>query len=302
MKPLAAVRLPAWFTGLALLAAVQPAGGEPPPSSAASQAVQTILLAGQAKTWLDLPEPPYNAAVTVKSKLERAGFRVTFDQAQPHHHVLVMTYIESQGREYGKLDHGTNISLEFTLWGIASGKPQKLWTRTIESSTSWPIPVGSHYWDAVQNLEENPYYYYVGELIQGLTTTREDENAVFARVLRQKKLGGATYESGGFQSAGYVVANAGARLNAIRELGRLKDRRALSTLWELVEQVRRSDEPVDTAERNAALAAIGEIGDQAASDRLSKLYETETDADSRTVIEKAMARIREQRQSNGGSK
>lgn len=302
MNPCRANRLPVWLASLAFLVAAQPVNGEPSlPPSATSQAAQTVLLAGQARTWLDLPEPPYNAAVTVKSKLERAGFRVTFDQTQPHHHVLVMTYIETQGREYGKLDHGTNISVEFTFWGVSSGKPQKRWTRTIESSTSWPIPVGSHYWDAVQNLEENPYYYYVGELLRGLTT-QEDEGAVFTRVLRQKKLEGTTYESGGFQSSGHVVANAEARLNAIRELGRLKDRRALPTLWELVEQTRGSDEPVDTAQRNVALAAIGAIGDQMAYERLNRLYETETDSDLRVVIEKAMAQIREQRQSDGGSK
>jgi hypothetical protein len=289
--------------GLVFLIAARPAGGEVPvPSPASPQSAQTILLAGQSTTWLDLPEPPYNAAITVKSKLEQAGFRVTFDQTQPHHYVLAMTYLETRGRAYGTLEYGTNISLEFSVWRVVTGKPQKLWTRTIESSTSWPVPVGSHYWDAVQNLEENPYYYYIGELVQGVVTTQEDAGAVFARVLRQQKLGETTYESGGFQAPGHVVANQGARLNAIRELGRLKDRRALSTLWELVEQGRRSDDSSDVTQRITALAAIGEIGDPTASDRLSRLYETETDADMRAVLEQAMARIREQQSSDGSSK
>jgi hypothetical protein len=262
------------------------------------QPAQTILLAGQATTWMALPSPPYNAAVTVKTKLERVGFRVTFDRAQPHQHVLAMTYIETQGREYGKLDRGTNISCEFTLWRVTSGAPEKLWSRTIESSTSWPVPIGSHYWDAVQNLEENPYYYYIGELAHGLTASQEDAGAVFARALRQKKLGGAPYESGGGQASGHVVANAEARLNAIRELGRLKDRRALPTLWELAA----TQDEHETSQRDTALKAIGDIGDPDSLDRLNALYNAETDEGLKAVLDKAITRIREQNQSEGGSK
>lgn len=249
-----------------------------------------VLLAGEAKTWLDLPMPPYNAAVTVKAKLERAGFRVTFDPAQPHRHVLVINYFETEGRAYGKLQSGTDIACEFVFWRIESGSPKKLWSRTIESSTSWPIPIGSHYWDAVQNLEENPYYYYIGELIQGVTNGRDDPGLVFTGALRQKKLGESTTGGGGSQSTGHVVANAEARLNAMRELGRLKDRRALPTLWELTGE---RDE-YDTSQRDAAITAIGEIGDPESLDRLNALYNTDTDPGFRAVLEKAMARIREQ--------
>lgn len=247
---------------------------------------------------MDLPTPPYNAAITVKTKLERVGFHVTFDQTRPHQHVLVLIYIETEGREYGKLQRGTNITVELALWRPTAGAPKRLWSRTIESSTSWPVPIGSHYWDAVQNLEENPYYYYLGELAQGLTTDEDDAGAVFTRALQQKKLGGSTHESGGVQAGGHVVANAEARLNAMRELGRMKDRRALPTLWELAGE---KDE-FDTSQRDTALKAIGEIGDPDSLDRLNALYNTETDPGLRAVLEQAMARIREQRQSDGGSK
>jgi HEAT repeat protein len=94
------------------------------------------------------------------------------------------------------------------------------------------------------------------------------------------------------------VANAEARLNAIRELGRLKDRRALPTLWELAG----AREESDTAQRDTAIRAIGEIGDPDSLDRLSALYNRETDDGLRIVLDKAMARIREQHHSDGGSK
>lgn len=261
-----------------------------PLAPATPDAGPMVLLAGQAATWLDLPNPPYNAAVTVKTKLERAGFRATFDPAQPHRHVLVINYLETEGREYGKLQRGTDIACEFVFWRLEAGTPKRMWARTIESSTSWPIPIGSHYWDAVQNLEENPYYYYIGELLHDVTTGRDDPGAVFTRALQQQKLGDSSTGGGGAQSTGHVVANAGARLNAIHELGLLRDRRALPTLWELAGE---KDEH-DTAQRDAAITAIGEIGDPESLDRLSTLYNTDTDPSFRVVLEKAMTRIREQ--------
>jgi len=283
-----ALRLLSLAVGLVVLP-IQADGA--PPAQDALQGAPVVLLAGQAKTWLDLPKPPYNAAVTVKTKLERAGLRVTFDRTQSHQHVLVITYLETEGRDYGKLQRGTDITCEFSYWRMETGSPKKAWSRTIESRTSWPIPIGSHYWDAVQNLEENPYYYYIGELVRGLTEGRDDAGAVFTRALRQKRLGGSTMDGGGSQETGHVVANAEARLNAIRELGRLKDRRALPTLWELAGE----KEEHFTSQRDAALAAIGEIGDPESLDRLSALYNAETDNGLRTVLERAMARIREQR-------
>ncbi len=287
-----------WLSLVTALVALPGAMERVQPAQDAPQAKPVVLLAGQVKTWLDLEAPPYNAAVTVKTKLERAGFRVTFDRAQSHQHILVINYAETEGRDYGKLQHGTDITCAFSYWRMESGSPKKVWSRTIESSTSWPIPIGSHYWDAVQNLEENPYYYYIGELVHGLAEGQDDAGAVFTEALQQQKLGGSTSESGGFQSTGHVVANAEARLNAIRELGRLKDRRALPTLWKLAGE----KEEYYTSQRDAAITAIGEIGDPESLDRLSAIYNTDTDHGFRAVLEKAMTRIREQRQSEGGSK
>jgi hypothetical protein len=280
--------LPVAAVMLALLSA--PAAGRAQPAAPQVPSV-TVLLAGTATTWLNPNEPPYKVGITVKTKLERVGFRVVMDQATPHDYVLVLTYEETQGRQYPRLEYGTNIRCDMTLWRPGAGAPERLWSRRLETGTSWPTPVGSLYWEAVQNLEENPYYYYIGELVQGMVSTGEDEGAVFARVLRQKKLGSSTYESGGLQASGHVVANAEARLNAIRELGRLKDRRALPTLWDLAG----ARDEHDTAQRDTAIRAIGEIGDPESLDRLSALYNAETDDGLRIVLDKAMARIREQR-------
>lgn len=263
-------------------------------STLAQPALPTILLAGQAATWTDLEKPPYNAAITIKTKLERTGFHVIFDATQSHQHVLVLTYLETEGREYGKLQRGTEITCEFTFWQITSGAPEKRWSQTVKAGTSWPTPIGSPYWDAVRNLEENPYYYYIGEFALALATGQDDAGTVFTKALAQKKLTGSAFDGGGVQASGHVVANEEARLNAMRELGRMKDRRALPVLWEIIEQGGRSDEGTDAAQRETALRAIGEIGDPSSLDRLNMIFNTHTDESVRAVTDKAITRIREQ--------
>jgi hypothetical protein len=142
-------------------------------------------------------------------------------------------------------------------------------TYRIEASTNRPTPVVSLYWDAVQNLEENAYYYYMGELLRGRFSAGQNAVGVFSAVLKEPPVLFSTH-GGGRPPTGREVANQEARLNAIRELGRLKDSQALPALWALIEQP-------DPAERATAVAAIGTIGDPGALDRLRKLHETDPD-------------------------
>lgn len=247
--------------------------------------VHTLLMTGQVSTWMDLPEPPYRVAIAIKMKLERAGFRVVFDPAEPHEAVLVIHYQETPGPEYASLEQGTKILCEVTLKQPGGGTHAPGFAHRFEAATSWPTPVGSLYWDAVQHLEENPYYYYLGELVQGWITARNDAGAVFSKMLRQPPM---TISMSGedAQPTAQAVANQVARLDAIRELGRTKDRRAIETLWELVGQSNQQ-------ERAAAVAAIGEIGDPGMLDRLTQLRESQPDANLRVVLERAIARIRQ---------
>jgi hypothetical protein len=270
------------LTGLAVAASADEPGVAPSRPRQAGPVV-TILLAGEVKTWLNLPEPPYSPDLTIKHKLEQVGFRVTMDPRQPYDSVLIIAYEETRGRQYRALEHGTQISCDLKFLHLAESKDIPAWTRHIEVGTSWPTPIGSLYWDAVQNLEENPYFYYLGPLLAGWVGNRDEAGVVFSRVITQRS-SRSTIEGGGFQQSGTVVAQDGARLNAIREIGRLKERRALPALWELVEQA----EPDQQA---AAIRAIGEVGDPSAADRLSRLHDKESDPDRRTVLMNALTQI-----------
>ncbi len=239
-----------WLSYAVALPAAQAAQADErpaPPSAEVLRQVHTILLAGKATTWLDLPAPPYNIAVTLKMKLERAGFRAVLDPREPFDAVLVIRYDEAPGREYGRMEQGTVITCDLAL----RHPKGELWrTDRFEAATTWPAPVGSPYWDAVQNLEEQPYYYYFGDLLKGWLGSQQDAVAVFSEMLRQPPIRIAT--DGNQQITGQVAANQHARLNAIAELGRLKDQRALDTLRYLIGRA-------DQAEREAAEAALQQL-------------------------------------------
>lgn len=260
----------------------------PPPQQPESlRAVYTLLLTGQVSTWMDQPEPPYKVAIAIKMKLERVGFRVVFDPAESHEAVLAVNYQETPGPEYASLEQGTKILCEVALQRPRGVPHDPNFAHRFEAATSWPTPVGSLYWDAVQHLEENPYYYYLGELLQGWLTTKNDAGAIFSKMLKQPPL---TISMGGEDAhlTAQAAANQVARLDAIRELGRMKDRRAIETLWELVGRPNQQ-------ERAAAVAAIGEIGDPAVLDRLIQLRESQQEASMHAVVEKAITRIRQTR-------
>jgi hypothetical protein len=253
--------------------------------AASSPTVRTILLDGHLTTWLTQPRPPYNIVITIKMKLERAGYRVVLEATQPHEAVLAIDYRETPGRQYRALEQGTNIRCELTLRPSTSGMSPPIWQHTIETGTSWPTPIGSVYWDAVQNLEEDPYYHYLAELLRGHLDRQEGAAPVFVGALQEGRPRAGS-EGGGILPTARETGREGARLNAIAELGRLRHRGALPLLWILAQTA-------PSLESDAALLAIGEIGGPEALDRLGTFAEAQQDPDVKAVARRALARARE---------
>lgn len=262
---------------------IGPGHATAPTRESGAPPVETILLAGQQQTWVDLPQPPYNAPVTVKMKLERVGYRVIFNHDEPFDAVLVMDYKETQGREYRTLEYGTDISCTFSLYQPSVDKDRPVWTSEIRASTPWPAPIASAYWDAVQNLEENPYYYYLAELLQGELNQGADAAFVLSQVIR-KPLEKQDTSGSGFQRTGQAYAEHNAHRKAIEELGRLQDPRALPALWEVVEQGA-------PPSRTGAIRAIGQIGNPESLTRLKALLQSESSPPMQKVIEQAIQDI-----------
>lgn len=255
-----------------------------PDASRPARAVETILLTARIETWLEMPAPPYNVTVAIKTKLEDVGFRVTREPEHPHEAVLVVTYEETPGRTFRFLQQGTRINCLVRLLDPHSQLDRPLVEMHLQTETGTQ-PTSSLYWDAVQRLEENPYYYFFGELLSGWLADERRAGDVFAQVLREPPMAIST-EGEGSSVTARQAANELARRAAIEELGRLKHRRALETLWDLAERSTRQ-------ERNAALAAIGEVGDRGSVPRLSRLLESESDPLLRATIEASLARLQE---------
>lgn len=249
--------------------------------------VRTLLLVDRVSTWLDIPTPPYNVAITVKMKLERVGYRVTLNPRDSHDAVLVITYKESPGRQYARLEQGTVIHCGLDIYTSASPTTNPVLAYRLEAETAWPLPVGSLYWNAVQNLEEDPYYYYLGELLDGFLTRGEPAGQVFAQRLRTPPLSIPSQESGQ-QVTARIAANRGARRRTIHELGHLGGKAAQETLWFLVEQS-------DSLERKTAVEALGELGDPSSIPRLTELLDTDTNPILRATVEATIAQLQEGR-------
>jgi hypothetical protein len=224
------------------------------------KAVRTVLVGVEASTGTSVEASPYEVVISVKLKLEAAGYDVVLDPRQPHDAVLVIEYREMPGREYARLEAGTKIACTLSLYHSSIGK---VLSYALEAETSWPQPFGSLYWDAVQNLEENPHYYYFGQLIRGWLTSQADVVEVFSTVLREPAMIQPSDGSDNVLTSG-MAANQNARLHAIDVLGERHDRRALETLWQLVWQS-------GTTEGRGAIAAIGKIRDPASVQPLKDL-------------------------------
>lgn len=249
--------------------------------------VRTLLLLDRVSTWLAMPRPPYNIAITVKLKLERAGYRITLEPEEPHEALLIITYVESPGREYARLEQGTVITCDLELYSPVSPGTNPLLSYHLTAETAWPLPVGSLYWNAVQNLEEDPYYYYLAELFEGYLARREPAGKVFARMLREPPLAIPSQESGQ-QVTARIAANQGARRRTIHELGRVGGKDAQETLWFLVEQS-------NFLEQKTALEALGELRDPSSLPRLTELLKSETDPTLKATAEATIAEIQEGR-------
>lgn len=223
-------------------------------------AIRSVLVAVEAGSGPRVEASPYDVVIAVKLKLEQAGYRIVLDAEQRHDAVLLIEYEETPGREYPNLEIGTKIACTFTLYHPTVGKVS---SHHLEAESAWPRPFGSLYWDAVQNLEENPYYYYLGDLFRGWLTSQTDVVDVFSAALREPPLFQSLDGSDNIVTS-RMAANQSARLHAIHELGLRRDPRALDTLWRLVWEG-------NNPERKAAIAAIGEIGDPRSIERLKDL-------------------------------
>ena len=246
------------------------------------QDILTILVTGTVETWLDAPAPPYNVGVTLKLKLEDAGFQVVFDPKQPHDANLRIQYEEFPSGQFQVLEQATTIHYRMQLVHDRLGE---IFSHDFAAEPN-AIPVGSLYWDTIGNLEEDPYYCFVGDLIRGHIHRDKNEQDMLLEVLVRPYTQQDLVNPAGSRGATQAIVQQRARLNIIQELGQglFHTPEAQEALWTVASKAQPN-------ERGAALTQLGKIGDRSFLPRLAKLLESEDNSEVRSAGEHAIRQI-----------
>ncbi len=246
------------------------------------QNIHTILVTGTVLTWLDAPAPPYNVGVTLKLKLEDAGFQVVFHPGKPHDANLRIQYEEIPSGQFLVLEQGTTIRYRMQLMHDRLGE---VFSHDFEAQPN-AIPLKSLYWDAIGNLEEDPTYCFVGDLIRGQIHQGQNEQDMLLEVLVRPFTREDLVNSAGARSTNQATVQQRARLNIIEGLGEgvFHTPEAREALWTVA-----SKGPPN--ERRAALTQLGRIGDSSFLSPLAKLLEKEDNPEVRFAGEQAIGLI-----------
>jgi hypothetical protein len=258
---------------------------EPPRSREDQKALQdihTILVTGTVQTWLHVPAPPYNAGLTLKLKLQDAGFQVVFDPNQPHDANLRIQYEEIPSGQFQVLEQATAIHYGMQLVHDRVGE---IFSHHFDAQPN-EIPITSLYWDTVSNLEEDPYYCFVGDLIRGQIHRGRNEEDMLLEVLVRPYSQQDMVNAAGSRGATQATVQQRARLNIIQGLGQgpFNTPEAQDVLWTVARKAKPD-------ERGAALTQLGKIGDRSFLSPLTTLLEKEGNPEVRSAGEHAIRLI-----------
>ncbi len=196
---------------------------------------KTIYVNVTSSTWMPRGRTLSDIAPTIRTKLDSAGFTVVRNQSDLHDLILTIQYREEQGRQYRIDTYGTDITCVVRLEHAGLGPLLDL---TIRESSTYPETSTPPYLDALQKFETNPYFYLLGDLVKGRVRSRLDTtDALIQGLHRMAENEPAKSDP---LKAEYLMATneaqyfSSSRENAIRELGRLKDPRAVQVLTKLL--------------------------------------------------------------------
>jgi hypothetical protein len=194
-----------------------------------------LFISVRASTWMPRGHTLYDAAATLRTKLAAAGFAVVPEETQTHELVLKVVYREERGQQIRFDMFGTDISAEILLEHTTAGPLLEMTIRESSSATVFGTPP---YLDALQKFETNPYYYFLGDIVRARVASRLDITGGLIqglrRVAQRPPERGDQQEQLSMRPTDELYAS-DARENTIRELGRLKDRRAVPILTAMLE-------------------------------------------------------------------
>lgn len=145
----------------------------------------TIYVDVQAATWKTRGRFLWDAPADIRAKLIAVGFEIVREKTQPHALTLTGSYEETRGRQFGINRYGTVLTGTFRIEHHEKGP---LFEITIQERAELTSSGTLPYLDSLHNFLTNPYYHFLGEIVDGQIHRNQDAHSVFLKGLRAKVL------------------------------------------------------------------------------------------------------------------
>lgn len=258
-----------------------------------------IYLDVQASTWRSRGRVSFGIVPSLRMKLISAGFAVTQDPESPHDLTLKVDYREEKGKQITFSLSGTEITCVMILDSPQLGR---VVFPTIHVFPSYTGMVTAPYVEVVEKFQTSPYFYYLGDLVRGQVDGYLDSTGALIKAVdrhfdRERHPPAVTpfdtLESPAetFPDVDLLFSGS-AQENAVEELGRLKDARAIGLLEQLMFHPERGT-------RLRAVLALGEFDAPTVAPAMMRIVQTESDTDVRNAAAAALTRLSEKNATPG---
>lgn len=260
------------------------------PTAVGSDRQPIIHLDVSASTWRSRGRVSFGLIPSLKMKLTSAGFAVTQDPESPHDLTFKVDYREERGKQISLNLSGTEITCVMLLDHPQEGR---LFSTTIHESPRYAELVTAPYVEVVEQFQTNPYFYYIGDLIRGRTDAHLDTTAALIQAVQRQfdreryprvatPLDTLVSPAETFPDLDLHFA-ALAQENAIDELGRLQDSRAIDLLKTLMFHS-------DPRTRLRAVLALGKFNSPSLAPAMTRVVRADSDADVRDAAAAVLTR------------
>lgn len=140
----------------------------------------TIYVDVQVSTWKTRGRLLWDAPADIRTKLIAVGFEIVREKTQPHALALTGSYDETRGRQFGINQYGTVLSGTFRIEHHEKGP---LFEITIQEKAELTPSGTLPYLDSLHNFLTNPYYHYLGEIVDGQVHRHQNAHRVFLEEL-----------------------------------------------------------------------------------------------------------------------
>ena len=141
----------------------------------------TIYVDVQASSWKPRGRLLWDPPADIRAKLIAVGFEIVREKTHPHALTLTGSYEETRGRQFGINRYGTVLTGTFRIEHHEKGP---LFEITIQERAMLTPSGTLPYLDSLHNFLTNPYYHFLGEIVDGQVHRNLDARRVFLKELR----------------------------------------------------------------------------------------------------------------------